>query len=68
MEVKQEQIHGEVKSSIKKNGFMSNLFRTIVGKAKEFLQSLIRQQDMPVKPTLSIDMAEFRAMQKLPNA
>ena len=65
LEVKQEQIHGEVKSSIKKNGFMPNLFRTIVSKAKEFLQSLIRQQDMPQRPTLSIDMAEFRAMQKL---
>ena len=65
MEVKQEQIHDEVKKSIEKNGFMPNLFRTIVGKAKEFLQSLIRQQDMPKRPTLSIDMAEFRAMQKL---
>ena len=65
LEVKQEQIHGEVKSSIKKNGFMPNLFRTIVRKAKEFLQSLIRQQDMPQRPTLSIDMAEFKAMQKL---
>ena len=65
LEVKQEQIHGEVKNSIKKNGFMPNLFRTIVSKAKEFLQFLIRQQDMPQKPTLSIDMAEFRVMQKL---
>lgn len=65
MEVKQEQIHAEVKRSIQKNGFMPKLFRTIVGKAKEFLQSLIRQQDMPKRPTLSIDMAEFRAMQKL---
>lgn len=65
LEVKQEHIHGEIKSSIKKNGFMPNLFRTIVSKAKEFLQSLIRQQDMPQRPTLSIDMAEFRAMQKL---
>lgn len=65
MEVKQEQIHGKVKDSIKKNGFMPNLFRIIVSKAKEFLQSLIRQQDMPVKPTLSIDMVEFRTMQKL---
>ena len=65
MEVKQEQIHDEVKKSIEKNGFMPNLFRTIVGKAKGFLQFLIRQQDMPKRPTLSIDMAEFRAMQKL---
>lgn len=65
MEVKQEQIHSEVRKSIKKNGFMPKLFRTIIGKAKEFLQFLIRQQDMPQRPTLSIDMAEFRAMQKL---
>ncbi len=41
------------------------MFRSIVSKAKDFLQGLIRQQDMPPKPTLDIDMAEFRAMRNL---
>lgn len=36
-----------------------------IGKAKEFLQAVIREKDMPPKPTLSIDMAEFRAMKNL---
>ena len=40
------------------NTFWSNL-------AKDFLQGLIRQQDMPPKPTLDIDMAEFRTMRNL---
>ena len=35
-------------------------FRSIVGKAKDFLQNLIRQHDMAPKPTLSINMTEFR--------
>lgn len=32
---------------------------------KDFLQNLIREHDMPPKPVLEIDMAEFRTMQKL---
>ena len=42
-----------------------NLFRGIVTKAKDFLQNLIREKDMPPKPTLDIDMAEFRHMRNL---
>lgn len=51
--------------SIKNKGWLPNLFRSIVSKAKDFLQSLIREHDMPPKPVLEIDMAEFRTMQKL---
>ena len=36
-----------------------------MSKAKEFLQNLIRQTALPPKPILSMDMAEFRTMQKL---
>ena len=42
-----------------------NLFRGIVAKAKDFLQNLIREKDMPPKPTLDIDMAEFCHMRNL---
>lgn len=30
-------------------------FRSIVSKAKDFLQNLIREHDMPPKPVLEID-------------
>jgi hypothetical protein len=36
-----------------------------VAKAKDFLQNLIREKDMPPKPALDIDMAEFRHMRNL---
>ena len=65
LEVKQTEIHDKASKSIKSKGWLPNLFRSIVNKAKDFLQSLIREHDMPPKPTLDIDMSEFRTMQSL---
>lgn len=65
LEIKQDEIHDKVSQSIRKSGWLPNLFRSIAGKAKEFLQNLIREHDMPPKPTLSIDMAEFHTMRDL---
>lgn len=65
LEVKQTEIHEKASQSIKSKGRLPNLFRGIVAKAKDFLQSLIREKDMPPKPTLDIDMAEFRHMRSL---
>ena len=65
LEIKKEEIHQKASQSIKTNGWLPNLFRSIVGKAKEFLQNLIRQTALPPKPVLNMDMAEFRTMQKL---
>lgn len=65
LEVKQTEIHEKASQSIKSNGWLPNLFRGIVAKAKDFLQNLIREKDMPPKPTLDIDMAEFRHMRNL---
>ena len=65
LEVKRAEIHDKVRSSIKERGWMPNLFRNIVSKAKDFLQNLVRQKDMPQKPTISIDISEFRTMQQL---
>ena len=65
LEVKRTEIHEKTSQSIKNKGWLPNLFRSIVSKAKDFLQSLIREHDMPPKPVLEIDMAEFRTMQKL---
>ena len=60
LEVKRTEIHEKTSQSIKNKGWLPNLFRSIVSKAKDFLQSLIREHDMPPKPVLEIDMAEFR--------
>ena len=65
LEIKKEEIHQKASQSIKANGWLPNLFRSIVSKAKEFLQNLIREQSMPPKPTLDIDMTEFRHMRNL---
>lgn len=65
LEVKQTEIHDKVSQSIRKSGWLPNLFRSIVSKAKDFLQNLIREHDMPPKPTLSINMTEFLTMRDL---
>ena len=65
LEVKQTEIYEKANQSIKSKGWLPNLFRGIVAKAKDFLQNLIREKDMPPKPTLDIDMAEFRHMRNL---
>ena len=53
LEIKQTEIHDKAGQSIRENGWLPNLFRGIVGKAKEFLQAIIREKDMPPKPVLN---------------
>ncbi len=65
LEVKQVEIHEKVRQSIHQDGWFPHLFRAIVGKAKDFLQGVIRQRAIPPKPTLDIDMTEFQAMRGL---
>lgn len=65
MEIKQTEIQDKASSSIRTSGWLPDMFRSIIGKAKDFLQTLIREQDMPPKPTLNINMTEFRIMQQL---
>lgn len=59
LEIKQTEIHDKVSQSIKSEGWLPNLFRRIVNKAKDILQNLIREYGIPPKPTLDIDMTEF---------
>lgn len=59
------EIHKKVSQSIRKNGWMPDLFRSIIREAKESLQGLIHRQDIPPKPILDIDMAESHGMQNL---
>ncbi len=63
--VKKEEIQERTSESIKQNGWLPKLFRSIVSKAKELLRDMIRTQQLPPKPVLSIDMDEYRVMQKL---
>ena len=65
LEIKKKEIHQKASQSIKVNGWLPNLFRNIVSRAKEFFQKLIRQTEVPPKPILNMDMAEFRTMQTL---
>ena len=67
IEVKSEHIHNEASRSVQKHGWLPGLFRGIIQKAKEILQGLIRETAIPPRPTLSVDMAEYRTMQKLMN-
>lgn len=53
LEVKQTEIHEKASQSIKSKGWLPNLFRSIVSKAKDFLQNLIREKDMPPKPMIA---------------
>ena len=50
---------------MQKHGWLPGLFRGIIQRAKEILMALIRETEVPPKPTLSVDMAEYRTMQKL---
>ena len=65
IEIKQTEIQDKASESIRTSGWLPDMFLSIVGKAKDFLQNLIREQDMPPKPTLNINMTEFRIMQQL---
>ena len=65
IELRNEHVYNEASRSVQKHGWLPGLFRGIIQKAKEILQVLIRETEIPPKPTLSIDMAEYRKMQKL---
>ena len=65
IEIKNEHVYNEATRSVQKHGWLPGLFRGIIQKAKEILQVLIREAEIPPKPTLSVDMEEYRKMQKL---
>ena len=59
LEVKWTEIHEKTSQSIKSKGWLPNLFRSIVSKAKDFMQNLIREHAMPPKPVFEIDMTDL---------
>ena len=65
IEIRNEHVYDEATRSVQKHGWLPGLFQGIIQKTKEILQVLIRETEIPPKPTLSVDMAEYRTMQKL---
>ena len=65
IEIRNEHVYDEATRSVQKHGWLPGLFRGIIQKAKEILMGLIRETEVPPKPTLSVDMTEYRKMQKL---
>ena len=65
IELKNEGIHNKAADSVTKHGWLPELFRKIVRTAKELLQGMIRSTQLPPKPVLNMDIAEFRKMQQL---
>ena len=71
-EIKKEEIHQKASQSIKEKGWLPTLFRSIIGRAKELLQSLIREKDMPPDilkedgyPDVQAFMRTFREMESV---
>lgn len=60
IEFKNEHIYNEASRSVQKHGWLPGLFRNIIQRAKEILQGLIRETMIPPKPTLSVDLTEYR--------
>ena len=62
MEVKREDIQKAASESVKKEGWLPGLFRSIVHKAKEKLQGLIRSVKLPPKPLPEVDIDVYNNM------
>ena len=68
IEIRNEHVYDEATRSVQKHGWLPGLFRGIIQKAKEILQVLIRETEIPPKPTLSVDMAEYHLLYFVPAA
>ena len=62
MEVKLEDIQKAAKESVQKKGWLPGLFRSIVNKAREKLQGLIRTMKLPPKPIPKVDIDIYNNM------
>lgn len=54
IEIKNEHVYNEATRSMQKHGWLPGLFRGIIQKAKEILMGLIRETEVPPKPTLQV--------------
>lgn len=65
LKVKQEKINEKTVESIRKHGWIPDMFRQIIRGAKDFLQELIFKFTLPPKPIPKMDLQEWKDMQKL---
>ncbi len=65
LKVKQEEINEKTLESIRKHGWIPDMFWQIVRSAKDLLQDVIFKFKLPPKPILKIDLQEWKDMQKL---
>lgn len=65
LKVKQEKINEKTVESIRKHGWIPDMFRQIIRGAKDFLQELIFKFTLPPKPIPKMDLQERKDMQKL---
>ena len=64
MQIKQAEIKDKTRQSVQQHGWLPDLLRTIIKAAIQFLKQLIRIAELPPKPILKVNMAEFRTMEK----
>ena len=62
IEVKREDIQKTAKESVRQKGWLPGLFRAIVNKAKEKLESLIISFKLPPKPMPKVDIDIYNGM------
>lgn len=65
LKIKQEKITDKTLQSIRKHGWLPDMFRQIIRGAKDFLQEVIFKFKLPPKPVPKIDLQEWKDMQKV---
>ena len=65
LKIKQEEISEKTLESIRKHGWIPDMFRQIVRGARDFLQEKIFKFKLPPKPIPKINLQEWKDMQKL---
>ncbi len=65
IEVRNKEIYDKTTESVRQHGWLPDLFRGIVQKAKQLLEQMIQRVTLPPKPTLSVDLTEFNEMKEL---
>lgn len=63
LKIKQEKITDKTLQSIRKHGWLPDMFRLIIRGAKDFLQEVIFKFKLPPKPVSKIDLQEWKDMQ-----
>ena len=63
LQIKQAEINDKTRWSLQKNGWLPDIFRTIIKAAIQILKQLILVAELPPKPVLKVNMAEYKIME-----